>query len=282
MNRIYYYNSIKDKLIAITRSPEEDHKFIEIVESYGGNYLFLPTIQVLPYDDNCLNNYMDNASNKKIKYVVFLSSKAVRILVDFANKQNIFDDFRKVMEEKKIVAIGPKTRKLLQDLGFTNISIPSNHSSEGIIEYFSKIKNNENKSCYDNDAIGILIPRSNLADGFLSHALSHMNYCIEEIYIYKTISTALDKNWEIFFSHFNDYKVNAIIFTSSSSVNSFMEKATGKIDFKLFDTFTVAIALGKRTANTLENHKIKHIVSKNSTIEDSIAILSETFSNTLS
>ena len=81
---------IDGKTIAITRSKEDAQEFIELVSEQNANPITLPTIQLVSKGEKIVDEFLDTIEKENPDYSVFMSSKAVTLLIDSAKKISKF------------------------------------------------------------------------------------------------------------------------------------------------------------------------------------------------
>jgi len=72
------------RTVAITRSPEDAAEFVELAHSCDVDVHALPTIQLVGKGNLIVDEFLDAVEKNSPDYVVFMSSKAVRLLFDTA------------------------------------------------------------------------------------------------------------------------------------------------------------------------------------------------------
>lgn len=136
--------------------------------------------------------------------------------------------------------------------------MPENYSSKGLYELFSKM-----------DLVNkrIIIPRSSTLNEFTSKFLSNLEIDIDQIFLY-TIRTAKPTDvWKDFVLLLEQAKIDAIIFTSASSVRAFLEIMKNLQSIFLLKRVKSVISIGPLTSKELRRRNISYYESKEHTIK---------------
>lgn len=206
------------KIIAITKSEGSiSRNFIDKIEEHHSKLIVVKTSKIIKSDSKIFSEIFNLIANLSTGYIIFLSSNAVEVFFEIATTLNIVNEIVQYLNSKfNVVAIGPSTQTSLKKHRIAVKEIPNDHSSIGIINFFSQIKNNR---------IGaeIIIPRSKKADKYLKKKLAKLGFVVHEFYIYTVIPADLDSLWIEFFDLLRKNKIDSLIFTSPSNVNYFFK-----------------------------------------------------------
>ena len=112
----------------------------------------------------------------------------------------------------KICCIGPATARQIENRGMKVDLVPDYFISEGILKSFAGIDLRKKK---------ILIPRAAKARDVLPAGLKKLGAKVDVVTAYETVSSGKKK--EEIEKLFNENRVDVITFTSSSTVNNFVE-----------------------------------------------------------
>ena len=85
---------IDGKTIAITRSKDDSEEFIELVTQQNGNPITLPTIELVSKGEKIVDEFLDTIQKENPDYSVFMSSKAVTLLIESAKKVSKFQSLQ--------------------------------------------------------------------------------------------------------------------------------------------------------------------------------------------
>lgn len=125
--------SLQGQSFIVTRSKQQAISLIRQIEKLGGKALSFPTIEI----ENSPEHSSLHQSVQKLPhydYAIFISANAARVALPL---------WPKISNFPKIIAIGPGTAKAIQQHHFQVDYIPSEFSSEGIMDLpiLQKIEN---------------------------------------------------------------------------------------------------------------------------------------------
>jgi len=117
----------------------------------------------------------------------------------------------------RIIAVGPKTRSKLEEFGLHADFMPAEYSSKGLTKMLSEMNSSGKK---------IIIPRSSAANDYAAKSLAALGMSVDEINLYsiRTVSEP-SEGWRQFAARLAGGEVDAVVFTSASSVGAFFEIA---------------------------------------------------------
>jgi len=259
---------IDGKTIAITRSKEDAQEFIELVSEQNANPITLPTIQLVSKGEKIVDEFLDTIEKENPDYSVFMSSKAVTLLIDSAKKISKFEKLQLSITNTIVIAVGPKTRDVLEQENIKVAYVPERYSSVGVGEVFTRL-----------NAVGkkAIIPRSGASTPFLKNLLEKIGINIVELYLYDVCAFNNPTEWNDFRDLFSQNKIDGIIFTSASSVRAFFEiminDYTQENLIQLLEK-TKVIAIGPFTADELKKFNVKNIIADIHTVKGSVEAFS--------
>ena len=263
---------IDGKTIAITRSKDDSEEFIELVTQQNGNPITLPTIELVSKGEKIVDEFLDSIQKENPDYSVFMSSKAVTLLIDSAKKVSKFQSLQLAIANTIVIAVGPKTREALEKENIKVSYMPERHSSVGIGEVFTKM-----------NAVGkkAIIPRSGASTAFLKNLLEKIGIHIIELYLYDVCAFRDTTEWNEFRQLLSENKIDGLIFTSASSVRAFFEIMIG--DHKQEELImlleqTKVISIGPFTADELKKFDVQNITADVHTVKGSVDAALEEFS----
>ena len=252
------------KIIAITKSEGSiSKKFIDKIEKNRSRLIVVKTSKVVKSDSNTLNEIFNLITNRSSGYIIFLSSNAVDVFFEIATTLNIVKEIIHDLNSKfNVVAIGPSTHTSLKKHTISVKQIPQDHSSQGIIDFFSKLKDNK----YD---AKIIIPRSKKADKYLKEKLVGLGFVVDEFYIYNVVQADVDSVWIEFFDLLRKEQIDSLIFTSPSNVNYFIEILQQQASdlLPLVCKIKMVLSIGPLTSKELVKYNIPFSESKDHSLE---------------
>src|ERR671921_1998321 len=245
---------LKNKILAITRSEQDAKEFLQLVREQGGEAIALPVIEIVPRGPEVVEEFLDKIHNKKHYYCAFTSQKAVNILFDLAR-----DKIAAALNSTTVIAIGPKTKQSLEEHGIKVGLVLEKFSSFGLVDLMSGTKPAGKK---------IIIPRSGAANDFATEALVRLGMDVDEILLYNVRTRPVEPIWKEFCDLLLQKKVDAVIFTSASNVNSFFEimDKVYKDELQL-DNITKVVSIGPFTTKALRDRGIECFEAQEHTVK---------------
>ena len=253
---------LKDKVLAITRSERDAKEFLQLVREQGGRAIALPAIEIVPKGPEVAEQFIDKLRKKKHYYCAFMSQQAVNILFDLAR-----DKIAPVLKSTTVIAVGPKTKQSLEEHGIKVGLVLEKFSSFGLIDLLSRIEPAGKK---------IIIPRSGAANNFATDALIRLGMDVDEILLYTVRTRAVEPIWKEFYDLLLQKRVDAIIFTSASNVNSFFEimDRVSKDELQL-DSITKVVSIGPFTSKVLRDRGIECFEAEEHTVRGALQIANQ-------
>jgi len=263
---------IDGKTIAITRSKEDSEEFIELVSKQNANPITLPTIELVSKGEKIVDEFLETIENENPDYSVFMSSKAVTLLIDSAKNISKFEKLQLAIANTIVIAVGPKTKDALERENIKVAHMPKRYSSVGVGEVLTKL-----------NAVGkkTIIPRSGASTPFLKNLLEKIGINVVELYLYDVCAFRDPTEWNDFRQMFSEKKIDGIIFTSASSVRAFfeiMENDYSQENLIQLLQETKVIAIGPFTADELKKFYVQNIIADVHTVKGSVDAILEAFS----
>lgn len=204
--------NLTGKRILITRARGQSGEFAKLLKELGAEVIEFPTIEIVPplsWDE------LDGAIDRLDSYhwIIFTSVNGVSFFwkrLHEKGKQNLPSSVR-------VCAIGPATANQLKKAGVRVDCTPKEFVAEAVLEVFQKMGVHGNR---------ILLARVKKARDILPKGLRELGAEVDVVEAYRTIkprggSKRLKKI-------LNDERVDAITFTSSSTVNHFIDLLQGE------------------------------------------------------
>ena len=230
MNREY----LAGKRILITRAREQSRGFAVRLEKLGAEVVEFPTIEIVPpLHWREVDRAIDRL--KSYSWIIFTSANGVDFFWQRLAKRR---KTRSLPSSLNVCAIGPATARQLKEKGVSVRYIPKEFIAESILEGFEKrvIKGKR-----------ILLARAKKARDILPKGLEKMGAEVDVVAVYRTIrprggSKRLNRL-------LTEGEIDAIAFTSSSTVNHFAELLKKEDLKKLLKGIAIA-CIGPVTAET--------------------------------
>lgn len=253
---------LKNKILAITRSERDAKEFLQLVRDQGGRAIALPAIEIVPQGPEVAEEFLDKLRKKKHYYCAFMSQQAVNILFDLAR-----DKMAPVLKSTTVIAVGPKTKQSLEEHGIKVGLVLEKFSSSGLVDLMSGIEPAGKR---------IIIPRSGAANDFATEALIRLGMDVDEILIYTVRTRAVEPIWNEFCDLLLQKRVNAVIFTSASNVNSFFE-IMGKVskDELQLDNLAKVVSIGPITSKALRDRGVGCFEAEEHTVIGALKIVKQ-------
>jgi uroporphyrinogen-III synthase len=253
----------------------------------------LPIININKIDSQEVKESFKRLSNGFYNYCIFLSSNAVRIFFDMAKNEHNYERIMDELNKTNIIAIGPKTKKILQNYGFesklgsstTNIN-DKKYSSSEIIEFLENLER-EYKTKYQKEIPKILMPRSAESIKSNNYINTKFEYIIlDQVFFYeisenKNVSNS--ENWKELLQLPNRIEKTFLIFTSPSTVRSFFkimytqfsQISNHKSQREVIQALNVnkVISIGPKTSLELKKNKIDYTESSEYTINGALELI---------
>ena len=229
------------KRIVITRARAQASSLVSKLSGLGAQCIEIPTIKIVPPEDvTPLKQSIENIKN--YDWLVFTSVNGVKFFFD-----TLFDMRKDVrtLGHLKFACIGPVTKERLQDYGIISDILPETYRAESVIKAFSNIElKNRN----------ILLPRAKKARTILPEELTQMGAKVDEVIAYETLLD-IDKKEELI-TLLQNSKIDAVTFTSSSTVSNFISLLDSKDSRKLLKNVVTA-SIGPITSETARSLDIE-------------------------
>ena len=182
------------------------------------------------------------------------------------------------MNSRTIIAIGPNTKKRLEDYRVKVHVMPEEYSTRGLIETLKSDINLVKRK-------RIIIPRSRESDSSLKMSLLNLGMeTVDEIFLYSVKTSEAGSNvWKEFVSLLNARMLDCIVFTSTSSVKAFFKilennHSLSNIQDKL-NGIKMIIAIGPLTWQELERLGVQSTVAEIHTINGAFEVVKRNLSN---
>jgi uroporphyrinogen-III synthase len=120
----------------------------------------------------------------------------------------------------------------------------------------------------------IIIPRSGASNDFIATALGKLGMHVDELFLYSVRTSNINPVWKDFILLLENKRVDAIIFTSSSTARSFFEiseRISSDVP-SLVRGVKAVIAIGPFTQEELRKKNIQSIESKIHTVKGTVEL----------
>ncbi len=238
------------KRIIVTRASEQAQEFITLLEEAGAEVISMPTIQIVP---PLSWSPVDKAIKNVAQYDWLLFTSINGVSMFFSRMREIGGDIRD-LKGIRIGAIGPKTSARLNALGLTVDVFPEEYRAESLASALGKVRGSR-----------ILLARAEKARDILPKTLTAQGATVTIATVYRTLKPR--QIAQEIKKRLADGHVDLVTFTSSSTVDGFMQHLKHKDRRKFFEHTKTAV-IGPITADTLRGHGIRPtITARHYTIE---------------
>jgi uroporphyrinogen-III synthase len=265
---------LNGKVIAITRPKKEAYELAKMISKLGGKPFIASTFELKPIKNNIEKFILKLIKEKeKIHFLIFMSQNIVSMTIKASEDLRLKNEFLKQLRRVKVVAIGPKTRIKLKSLGIKVAFMPSAYYSQGLIDYFKRVKL-KGKT--------IVILRKKYASKYLKSELKKLGAKVIQVPAYESIIPQKISNVLSLINNLIKGKIHAItIMNPSAALNLFKiarEHRLSKELKKAMNENVITIALGPTTQKTLNKLGIKSsLIPKKYTVEGMLKTLLEFF-----
>ena len=222
------------KRVVITRARAQASSLVSELTKLGAQCIEIPTIQIAPPKDiTPLKQSIERLH--QYDWLVFTSVNGVNFF--FNTLYDMGKDVR-VLGHLKFACIGPVTKERLKDFGIISDILPETYRAESVVTAFSHVEIQDKK---------VLLPRAKVARTILPEELSKMGAVVDEVTAYETLLD--DSGRDRLLDSLKSGEIDAVTFTSSSTVSNFMSLLDGEDDRTLLNTVKLA-SIGPITSDT--------------------------------
>ncbi len=219
---------LEGKTIVVTRARHQAGEFSRQLTDLGANVIELPTIEIVPPDNW---DPVDEAIDNLLAYdwVVFTSANGVRFFVArLKAKGKTIHDVKKV----RFCAIGPRTAVEMKAAKIEPYLMPSEYRAEAIVESLKR-----------EDLMGkkVLLARAKKARDVLPRELKNLGAKVDVVTVYQAVRPEVETSQ--FLNLLKQGRIDAITFTSSSTVSNFVDMFSSVRDILLRGLKGVIIAV---------------------------------------
>ncbi|MEE1085621.1 MAG: uroporphyrinogen-III C-methyltransferase [Schaedlerella sp.] len=252
------------KQFLITRPKQNNLELASRLRNSGAQVIEFPTISTIPFRHNHkLKDILNNIKSPE-QWLVFSSPVGVRTFFKQLLELNL--DIRCLTKGNsvlKIAAIGSATNKELRKYGLYADLIPSVFDTRHLGEAIAKEASSKSE---------ILIVRAKAGSKELIPPLESAGLKVFDIPLYETIYNKNDILCEKVKSAFEQNEIDAVTFTSASTVNGFAA------NFPDLDYSKVqAVCIGKQTASEAEKYGMQILVAEEATMNSMIQLIEKEF-----
>ena len=239
------------KRIVVTRSREQASIFAETLIDLGAKPIELASIDVVPpqsWDE--LDAALDTLA--VYQWLIFTSANAVKFFFRRMREKGM--DIRS-LKGVQICAVGPKTAEALETYSLKADLIPEEFKAEGVLAALGGVQVKGQR---------FLIPRAKVARELIPDRLREQGAKVTVVTAYENVRP--DADVARVKRLFDERKIAAVTFTSSSTVHNFVEMI-GRSEYKELMNGVAVACIGPVTAKTAHEYGMEvHIMPKDYTI----------------
>jgi len=236
--------------IVVTRSREQAGELVDMLEERGAEAIQAPTIRIAAPDDPQDIAALERACREAGTYtwIVFTSANGVDAFM-----QRLLDarDIRD-LSGVRLCAIGPSTAQRLTRYGLRVDLTPAEARSEAVVDALNASGSLKGAR--------FLLPRADIAREVLAELLRDAGADVDEVIAYRTLLAGGERDGDHdVYRMLLDRQIDAVTFTSASTVNNFATIYGEEQAADLLST-TVVASIGPVTAEAAQQLGIKTTV----------------------
>ncbi len=209
--------SLKGKVVAIVRPQDQVKELSDAIESLGGIPYVAPLIEVKPAkDQESLIKLIKDTASGRLDIIAFMSQNGVKQTFETAKNEGLEKSFKGHIKKISLISIGPKTKHELEKIGFSNVKLPEEYSSYGLIKLLEKT---------DLKGKRIGLPRAKGVDDTLRVSFEKLGAKVMEAEAYEVKETSNISLVKNLIRDLISEKIDVIAFTSPSTVRSLIENS---------------------------------------------------------
>ena len=242
--------SLRGRTILVTRARAQSQDITARLEALGATVIHCPTIEVVrPSSWVPLDAAISNL--QEYDWLVFTSANGVRFF--FRRLAETRTDGVQWLDKLVVCAIGPATARTVEAAGAVTHVTASDSTGEGALTaIIDHVGGEENIR-----GLRFLIPRARIAREILPAGLRSLGAHVDAVETYQGVKPDVDR--ESIIRLFKETSIDAITFTSSSTVSNFAE-LVGLTDLSALLGAALVGCIGPVTADTAANHGLKRII----------------------
>jgi uroporphyrinogen III methyltransferase / synthase len=224
--------------IVVTRPRDQARELVDMLEERGAEAICAPTIRIAPPDDLAA---LDKACAEAARFdwVVFTSANAVE---HFMARLLTLGDVRD-LKGVRIGAVGASTAARVERYGIRVDLTPAEFRAEALLEAL--------KRHGPIDGMRLLLPRADIAREVLPDELRQAGADVTDVIAYRTLPAGEPESDQDIYRMLLDGAIDAVTFTSASSVRNFAQMYGREQAADLLRTTTVA-SIGPVTAEAAQ------------------------------
>jgi uroporphyrinogen III methyltransferase / synthase len=238
------------RTVLITRARDQSDQMASSLERLGARVVHCPVIEIKePSSWEAMDSALEQIGS--YNWIVFTSSNGAAFF--FRRLSEKRKDWIALLSQMVVCAIGPATARAVEEAGARPDVIARDSRGEGAVEAIIEHLGGRDRVC----GLRFLIPRARVARDVLPDRLSELGAHVDAVEAYQTMKPDVDG--ESIKRLFTDKQVDAITFTSSSTVTNFAA-AVGETDLSRLLNSTIIACIGPITAATAAEYGLREII----------------------
>jgi uroporphyrinogen III methyltransferase/synthase len=235
--RWYDRRPLFGRRIVVTRAREQAAELVGVLEELGAEAIAMPAIRIAPPEDApALDAACAQAD--RFDWIVFTSVNGVEhFMRRFLERRDIRD-----LKGVRICAVGPETAAAVTRLGIRVDLTPSEYRAEAVAAALTGHEPVAGRR--------FLLPRGQLARELIGDELRRAGAEVEEVVAYRTLPGSESGSQDVY-RMLLDQRIDAVTFTSASTVRNFAQMLGADQSVDLLRTTTVAV-IGPVTADAAQ------------------------------
>ena len=251
--------------IVVTRSRDQAHELVDMLEERGADAIQTPTIRITPPEDfDALDHACADAAT--FDWIVLTSANAADAFFGRLLQRGDARDLKGV----RVCAIGSGTAQRVGRYGLRADLVPDESRAEGVFDAL--------KAAGPLAGTRFLLPRADIAREVLPDQLRDSGATVTDVVAYRTVLAGGERDADHdIYRMLLERQIDAVTFTSASTVRNFARILGEEQAADLLNT-TVVAAIGPVTAEAAQQLGIRTtVMPKKYTIPDLVDALVEHF-----
>ncbi len=255
---------LEGRTVVITRPRHQADDLAQIVTKMGGKPRIVPTVEIGPVSNlEGVQEPFRLIASSSADLIVFMSQNAVTSFVALAERLGLKKKILQALTKMQVIAIGSKTKALLEEHNIRVDVTPEDYSSDGLADTLLRL---------DLKGKVLVLPRTDKPTDYLNAKLSERQVKIVQFSAYETripadVVEVLHLIRDILLG-----EVDIITFTSSSTAQNLIHiadtyRAAERLK-KALNEKTLVVSIGPMTEKTLRSLGVEvHITPEEYTID---------------
>ncbi len=226
------------KKIVVTRAPHQAGEMVALLQEYGSEAVVYPCIAIAPPEDlRPLDEALQAAAQGRFDWLVITSANTAMILADRLKALGLS------LNALPVATVGPKTADAVREgLRLDVAVVAEKHLAEGLAEALQPVAGQR-----------VLLPQSEIARPALADMFRVAGAEVTVLNAYRTI---IGQGGDPVPQLLADGRIDAITFTSSSTVRNFLQRLEGEGGRRSDLEGVCLAAIGPIAAQTMQDNQL--------------------------